>query len=111
MPRGDVRERFLAKVYMNMDEPDSCWEWQASRDVHGYGYFRFGSETKAQRAAWLIEHGSIPLGMCVLHHCDNPPCVRLDHLFLAVREVMLTKAERATMPDLAFSVRGGPYGR
>ena len=26
--------------------------------------------------------GEIPIGMNVLHRCDNPPCIKLDHLFL-----------------------------
>lgn len=27
-------------------------------------------------------HGPIPPGMFVCHRCDNPRCIRLDHLFL-----------------------------
>lgn len=34
------------------------------------------------RAAWQVAHGPPPLGLWVLHRCDNKRCVRLSHLFL-----------------------------
>jgi HNH endonuclease len=36
----------------------------------------------AHRAEWIEKRGPIPPGMMVCHHCDNPPCREIAHLFL-----------------------------
>jgi len=74
-----MRERFLSKVTI---APSGCWEW-TGWTAHGYGYFRHddGRDWRAPRASYELFVGPIPEGMNVLHHCDNPPCVRPDHLY------------------------------
>lgn len=74
-----IRERFWAKVRKG----DDCWEWQGAKCAKGYGrFFANGRNRRSNRMVWELEVGEIPGGLWVLHHCDNPACVRLDHLYL-----------------------------
>lgn len=75
------------KKYVNMDGPvpthvpdlGPCWVWTGATSPAGYGAFRSGS---AHRASYRFAHGEIPPGMVVMHRCDNPACVRPEHLQL-----------------------------
>ena len=73
------------RFWDNVDKGDGsgCWIWKGSILKNGYGRITHDSKTyKAHRVAWIIEHGSVPSDLCVCHSCDNPPCVRVDHLWL-----------------------------
>ncbi len=90
---GSVAERFWKKV--NKEGPihpvlgTACWIWNGATYEGGYGKIGIGSTKDgtrglegAHRIGWMLENGDIPDGLFVCHRCDNPPCVRADHLFL-----------------------------
>lgn len=39
----------------------------------------------ASHVSWRIKNGPVPEGMHVLHTCDHPMCVNIEHLFLGTQ--------------------------
>lgn len=83
-PITPLAQRFAVKCA----EPDKrgCVLWLGSRLPFGYGRISAGGKGGrlliASRVAWELVHGPVPIGQCVLHRCDTPACVNVEHLYL-----------------------------
>jgi len=72
--------RFWSKVAGG--SVDTCWEWQAYRDLNGYGRFSRGrgNMAMAHRVAYELMRAEIPEGLHLDHLCRNRACVNPWHL-------------------------------
>lgn len=86
MRETNTYDRFWNKVEVSANK-ESCWNWNACVNghtkKHSYGSFwNIDRQVYAHRFAYENFVGTIPAGMGVYHRCDNPRCVKPDHLWI-----------------------------
>lgn len=74
----DAQDRILCRVNI----VEGChWKWNGAGNHAGYGALTFrGKAYSAHRLSYQAFNGPIPVGMHILHTCDNPWCVNPAHL-------------------------------
>lgn len=103
------KERFLKKV----KKTDSCWIWIGAKYYNGYGAFYWGGGAKhrrntgAHRASYLLFVDEIPIGLDVLHKCDNPSCVNPEHLFVGTHIDNMHDKHKKGRANIAIGERHG----
>lgn len=103
-----IEDRFWSKVRKTKD----CWEWLGSKNPKGYGHISHREKiAQAHRVSWAMHNGELPPGLHILHKCDNPSCVRPDHLFLGKDKENAVDRERKgrgaskLTPDIIHKIR------
>jgi hypothetical protein len=72
-------KRFTDKFTIN--EETDCWEWQASKNVGGYGQFYYcGGPKVAHKVAYELMVGKVPQGLQLDHLCRVRYCCNPRHL-------------------------------
>lgn len=77
----------IERFHSRMGRGPDCWEWTGELNNQGYGRFPINRDGRTQRVlahrlSYYLALGVDPSGQVVRHSCDNPRCVRHDHLSL-----------------------------
>ena len=80
---------------------DECSQWNGATRNGGYGHVSVrGIFFAVHRLVWEILRGPIPKGKVICHHCDNPLCSNIRHLFVGTIQ--------DNVDDMWRKGRGGP---
>jgi hypothetical protein len=100
-----VEDRVFPRIDKN--GPNGCHIFTGAKDGCGYGRVKMkGRGIPVHRWMWEYHNGQIPEGVQVLHRCDNPACVNVEHLFLGTHaDNMKDKAAKGRSHNVPSGMR------
>ena len=92
----------VASFWSKVDKSGECWLWTGARNPQGYGLFFADGRSMGAHifSLELALQSNRPTDMDTCHRCDNPPCVRPEHLYFGTRQQNIDDAwERNRFPS------------
>lgn len=75
-----IRGNDLARFWSKVQKTNGCWLWTGGQTEDGYGVFYIGKKNVwAHRYSFFLAYERWPFPIA-RHVCDNPSCVRPDHI-------------------------------
>jgi len=83
-PNDSCVSAYKSKLEFNSKWQGQCQVWKGPINKNGFGKMVLSNRTfiLVHNLSWKIHIGKIPKNFEVAHLCQNPLCVRSDHLYL-----------------------------
>lgn len=82
MARPKKGVTFWDRVFGNAElNENGCLIFKGHKDECGYGRISKGDKlVRVHREVWMLHHPNQEITGVIMHSCDNPSCINIDHL-------------------------------